>query len=152
MCPDAQENGMVGAPAPMSEREAAMQSVYVLAFLGDGVYSLLVREMLVKKGGAKAGELHRLCVQQVNAAAQAAAYRRIGGYLREPEQDVYRRARNARSTHTPKNMSEGEYHSATGMEAVFGYLYLSGQKSRLYELFRLIAEEPQESETAAGAR
>ena len=129
MCPEsetANPAGILLGARRMSEREAAALSVHVLAFLGDSVYSLLVREMLVVTCGGKAGELHRRSVQAVNAASQAAGYRRIQAELTEREAAVYRRARNAHSTHTPKHMSEGDYHCATGVEALFGYLYLSG--------------------------
>ena len=135
-CENVQPADVLLGTRRMSEREAAALSVHVLAFLGDSVYSLLVRERLVVTCGGKAGELHRRSVQAVNAASQAAGYRRIQAELTEREAAVYRRARNAHSTHTPKHMSEGDYHCATGVEALFGYLYLSGQHARMCELLQ----------------
>ncbi|MBQ6163349.1 MAG: ribonuclease III [Clostridia bacterium] len=122
----------------LTPREAAAQNVLALAFLGDGVYSLLVREKLVAAGDRKAGALHAESAALVNASAQAQGYGKIREFLREDEADVYRRARNAHSAHTPKNMSGCDYHSATGLEAVFGYLYLCGADGRIRELFDII--------------
>lgn len=122
----------------LTPKEAASRNVLTLAFLGDGVYSLLVREMLVASDGRKAGALHAESAALVNAAAQARGYERIRDVLTEAEADVFRRARNAHSVHTPKNMSGGDYHAATGLEAVFGYLRLCGADERIRELFEII--------------
>ncbi len=107
-----------------------------LAFVGDGVYELMVRERLVSLAGRPNKEQHRLAVQQVRAEAQAAALDRIYPQLTEREEAVYKRGRNA---HTAR--SGGAYHKATGLEALFGYLYLSGQTDRVRELFALALEE-----------
>lgn len=130
--------GIMNGGARLTRKEAAMQNVYVLAFLGDSVYSVLVKEKIVLKGERKAGEMHALCVENVNAAAQAKAFGLIKDMLTDEEMSVYKRARNARSTHTPKNMSEGAYHCATGIEALFGFLYLCGDFDRIYSLFKII--------------
>ena len=98
-----------------------------LAFVGDGVYGLLVRERLAYGGSRPVGELHRMAVEYVNAAAQAAAYDCIAPLLTEQEQAVYRRGRNG-GAHPPKNANAGDYAKATGLEALFGYLYLNGEK------------------------
>ncbi len=136
----AEKIGLMAGGAPLSEKQAAQQSVHVLAFLGDSVYSTLTREYAVRHTGGRAEDMHRFSVSEVNAAAQARSFLRIRERLSETEEAVYRRARNAHSSHTPKNMSEGEYHSATGVEALFGYLYLSGQFSRMYELYFAMVE------------
>ena len=107
-------------------------SPLTLAFLGDGVYGLLVREYLVNEGNRPAGELHRESVELVKAEAQAAAIMRILPLLTEEEQAVFRRGRNA---HTSR--SGTDYHHATGLEALFGYVYLKGDTARLRELFTL---------------
>ena len=104
-----------------------MLSALDLAFVGDGVYGLLVREMLARDGSRPVGELHRMAVAYVNATAQAAAYDRIAPLLTEQEQAVYRRGRNP-----------GHYAKATGLEALFGYLYLNGAQERARELFEAI--------------
>ena len=107
-----------------------------LAFVGDGVYELMVRERLVSMAGRPNKEQRRLAVQQVRAEAQAAALEKIYPHLTEQEESVYKRGRNA---HTAR--SGGAYHKATGLEALFGYLYLSGQLDRVRELFALTLEE-----------
>ena len=125
----------------LTPREAASQNALALAFLGDGVYSLLVRETLTAAGDRKIGALHAQSAALVNAAAQARGSERILGVLTEDEEAVVRRARNAHSAHTPKNMSGGDYHSATGLEAVFGYLWLCGADERIRELFDIIMND-----------
>ena len=114
-----------------------MLSALDLAFVGDGVYGLLVREMLARDGSRPVGELHRMAVAYVNATAQAAAYDRIAPLLTEQEQAVYRRGRNG-GAHPPKNANPGDYAKATGLEALFGYLYRNGAQERVRELFEAI--------------
>ncbi len=106
-----------------------------LAFVGDAVYEIMVRERLVCLANRPNKELHQLAVKQVRAEAQAAALDKIFPQLTEQEASVYRRGRNA---HTAR--SGGDYHKATGFEALFGYLYLSGQTERLQELFAMTLE------------
>lgn len=107
-----------------------------LAFVGDGVYELMVRERLVSMANRPNKELHKLSVAQVRAEAQAEALEKIYPHLTEQEEAVYRRGRNA---HTSR--SGNGYHKATGLEALFGYLYLSGQMARVRELFLLTLDE-----------
>lgn len=106
-----------------------------LAFVGDAVYEIMVRERLVCLANRPNKELHQLAVKQVRAEAQAAALDKIFPLLTEQESAIYRRGRNA---HTAR--SGGDYHKATGFEALFGYLYLSGQTERLQELFAITLE------------
>lgn len=105
-------------------------SPLTLAFVGDGVYSLMVREWLVSKANRPVGELHALAVKLVRAEAQAAAIHALMASLTEEEVAAFKRGRNA---HTSR--SGNDYHHATGFEALFGYLYLSGKTERLQELF-----------------
>lgn len=113
-----------------------------LAFLGDAVFDLLVRERLVSSADLPSGELHRLSAQRVNAKAQAQSARRLLSLLTEQEGDVFRWGRNAHTAHTPKNQSESDYHCATGLEALFGWLYLQGEAERIRELFgKIFGEE-----------
>lgn len=112
-----------------------------LAFVGDGVYSLLVRERLATASNSQVGKLHRQSVELVNAHAQSEAVNKIIDLLTEDEISVFKRGRNANSTHHPKNSDVIEYRRATGFETLFGYLYLSGQRERIYELFRIIFPE-----------
>lgn len=112
-------------------------SPLTLAFLGDGVYTLLVREKLCECS-RPSGELHSRCVKLVNASSQAKGFRLIEDMLTEEELSAYKRGRNAHTNSTPKNSSNGEYHSATGLETLFGYLHLKGDKKRIDELFSVI--------------
>lgn len=114
-----------------------------LAFIGDGVYELLVREMLLGGANRKNGQLHKLSVSHVCAEAQAAAMQTIMPHLTDAELAVYKRGRNA---HTARN--EAAYHAATGLEALFGYLYLDGRIDRVRELFRIIVEGKDETNTS----
>lgn len=106
-------------------------SPLTLAFTGDAVFSLFIREMLVCDANRPVGELHRLSVQSVKASAQAAAMRKIMPLLTEKELEVFKRGRNAHTSHTPKNQSGCDYHYATGFEALIGYLYLKDEGERL---------------------
>lgn len=105
-------------------------SPLTLAFVGDGVYELMVRETLVSLANRPNGELHRLSVSMVRAEAQSAAMDIILPLLSKEETAVFRRGRNA---HTQR--AGGDYHRATGLEALFGYLYLTGDIERLRFLF-----------------
>lgn len=111
----------------------------VLAFVGDAVYSLYVR-LSLSGVNRPSGELHRLSVKLVSASAQAKAYTLIEKSLSEEEQAVFKRGRNFHTGSSPKNATGREYHTATGLECLFGYLYLSGKHSRAQELFALIRE------------
>ena len=86
-------------------------------------------------------KLHNRAASMVKASAQAKAVERIRDRLTEQEQSVIRRGRNAHVNHKAKNMSEADYHLATGLEALFGYLYLKGETERLSEIFEMITEE-----------
>lgn len=113
----------------------------VLAYVGDTVYDLFVRTRLVDSTRLTAHGLHVAAAKRVCASAQAEAYRRIEGCLTEEEAAVYRRGRNGHMGTIPKNASIGDYRSATGLEAVIGWLYLKGNDARLKELMALILDE-----------
>ena len=116
-----------------------------LAHLGDGVFEVMVRSWLCLHGKAKAKDLHRATVKYVAAPAQAAAMERIRPML-TPEEEVSRRGRNPAPHSVPKAASRGEYQTATGLEALFGWLYLQGQTRRLNELFAGLMGEEDNSE------
>lgn len=124
-------------------KDIRQYSPLALAFVGDGVYELLVREFLAVQANRPAGELHHMAVNMVRASAQAQAAQKIMPMLTEKELGAYRRGRNAQTGHTPKNATDAEYHSATGLEALLGYLHLSGQDQRIKELFAVICMENQ---------
>ena len=112
-----------------------------LAHLGDGVYELMVRSWLVLHGKAKAKDLHRATVKYVAAPAQAERFEKIQPVLTEEEAGVFRRGRNTAPHSVPKAASRAQYQTATGLEALFGWLYLQGRAERLNELFAAMMEE-----------
>ena len=116
-----------------SEKEAFLLSSEKLAFVGDAVFELLVREKISLKYGASIGEINKKKVDAVCCEAQAEFFRAIEPVLNEREIAVYKRGRNAHIGNVPKKSSPQVYHIATGVEAVFGYLYLSGQFERICE-------------------
>ena len=109
-------------------------SPLTLAFTGDAVFSLFIREMLVCEANRPVGQLHKLSVNWVKAEAQSKGMRAILPILTEKELEVFKRGRNAHTSHTPKNQSGCDYHYATGFEALIGYLYLKDETERLNEL------------------
>ena len=121
------------------ERDALLSlSSLGLAHLGDGVFEVMVRSWLILRGKAKARDLHRATVRYVAAPAQAAAVERLLPLLTPEEADVYRRGRNTVPHSVPKAASRAQYQAATGLEALFGWLYLQGRTERLNELFEVI--------------
>lgn len=117
----------------------AMSSVG-LAHVGDGVYELLVRAYLCQKGDRTVKTLHYDTVALVKAPAQAAIAEKLLPLLTEEEQGWFRRGKNAHTRTAPKSATPQEYAKATGLEALFGALYLQGQLTRLQELFGLAME------------
>lgn len=109
-----------------------------LAFVGDSVYELLVREYLLSTGKRQVGELNKDKVSMVCCSAQTKALDRIKPLLSEEEEGVFRRGRNVQVHSVPRNSTLRDYHTATGLEALFGYLYLSGSTERIRELFDVI--------------
>ncbi len=110
-----------------------------LAYLGDSLYDLYVREHLIAKGG-RVRAMHRQAISLVCAHAQSQALARISDQLNDDERDVVRRARNAHQS-PPKNADPGEYHHATALEALIGWLYVTGQRGRMNELLALALPE-----------
>lgn len=112
-----------------------------LAFIGDCIYEILVREMLVCNANRPVNDLHKESVKYVSAKAQTAAFDKIQNILTEDELAVFKRGRNAKVGHNPKSASQSEYHTATGIESLFGYLYLNDEIDRIKELFKIISED-----------
>ena len=125
----------------LTAKEADGLSMLALAHVGDAVYELLVRSMLTLRGPAQVQDLHRSTVAYVRAEAQAKAAEKILPLLSEEEAAVWRRGRNCRVHGIPPHANPGEYHAATGLEALFGWLYLQGKEERVRALFRSITEE-----------
>lgn len=115
-------------------------SPQTLAFMGDTVYDMLVRELLIAEANRPVGQLNREKVKYVNCESQAKSADFIMNELSEDELAVYKRGRNAFTKSTPKNLSVAAYHSATGLEALFGYLYLNGENKRIKALFSKCVE------------
>lgn len=110
-------------------------SPLTLAFIGDAVYELLVRERLVNEANRQSKKLHSESVKLVNAAAQSQAAEKLLPLLTEEETAVYRRGKNAHVAHFPKGATAMQYNMATGLESLFGWLYLCGKADRINELF-----------------
>ena len=113
----------------------------VLAFLGDAVYSLWVRERLVCSGAGKAAEFQRAAAKIVSARGQSAFLENVLPLLTEEETEIFKRGRNAKKPTKSKSATAAEYNRSTGFEAVIGYLYLLGRTERLQELFALSVTE-----------
>jgi ribonuclease-3 family protein len=127
----------------LSKETARSYSPLTLAFLGDGVYELLVRQKIVEKGSIPVRKMHNRAVEKVRASYQAAGVRAVERFLTEEEADMIRRGRNANSQ-VPKSSSPEDYRLATGLETLFGYLHIMGQEERINELFEVIyAQEGQ---------
>ncbi len=111
-------------------------SPLALAFMGDSVYEIIIRSIVVQEANRPAGQLNKIKVKYVNASAQAQIVEFIEPELTEEEVEVYKRGRNAKSYTSAKNQSITDYRKATGFEALCGYLYLKGELDRLIELIK----------------
>lgn len=111
-------------------------SPLALAYIGDAIYDLVIRTIVVERGNCSANRMHRKAVQYVNAHMQARMIEVLEEELTEEESRIYHRGRNAKSYTSAKNATIIEYRKATGLEALCGYLYLSGQQERMLYLIR----------------
>lgn len=128
-------SAMICADTPLPAERAKQMNPVVLAFVGDAVYTLFVRERLVLFENCKTGELNRAASDKVSARGQSETVGRVLPLFTEEEAEIYRRGRNAHKPTRSKNASVAEYVRSTGMEAVIGYLYLTGNIARIGELF-----------------
>ena len=124
----------------MEKRQVDAISNLGLAHMGDGVYELMVRSFLCSRGDRTVKRLHKESVELVKAPTQAALVEKILPVLTDEEQDYYRRGKNAHTHAAPKAASPKQYAMATGLETLFGALYLLGRTERLNELFTLMME------------
>lgn len=127
--------------APLLPEQAQQYSPLALAFLGDSVYEVMVREQLLIEANRPSKQLHEAAVAHVRAAYQAAAAERISAMLTTEEADMLRRGRNAHGVSVPKSATPADYRKATGFECLLGYLYLCGRAARLRELFAVVWTE-----------
>lgn len=116
-------------------------SPLTLAYIGDAIYDLVIRTVVVERANRSAKNLHKTVIRYVNARTQAHMIEVLETELSEEEAAVYHRGRNAKTYTTAKNASVVEYRMATGLEALFGYLYLKGETDRLLTLVRLALEK-----------
>lgn len=123
-----------------------LYSPQALAFLGDAVYEILVRERIVHRANMPVNKLHSQAVEQVRASYQSKAYAVVEPVLTEEELAALKRGRNISSIKPPKNGTMQDYRRATGLECLFGYLYLKGEIQRINELFLMIEEHLEQGE------
>lgn len=136
---------MLKAEGPIGEKAAQLDGL-TLAYMGDAVYEILVRDYLLSRHSAKPGKLHKMATDLVSASAQFAAYKKISDQLTEKEAAIFARGRNAKTGVGKRNDPLTHCH-ATGIEALFGYLYLAGEEERLLFLFaEMMKEEKTEEE------
>lgn len=112
-------------------------SSLTLAYIGDGIFDIVIRSVVVGKGNTKASQLHKHTSSIVKAHTQAVMIEALEPHLTKEEADIYRRGRNAKSPTMAKNATMADYRKATGLEALMGYLYLSDDFERVVELTKL---------------
>lgn len=120
----------------IKDKKTVNYSPLVLAYLGDDVYDLVVRSILVEKSNEPVNKLHRKAAALVKASAQTEFFHRVEDMLTEEEMAVFRRGRNAKSNTMAKNASVTDYRCATGVEALVGFLFLEGRMERLMEIMK----------------
>lgn len=125
----------------LTKTQAARINAVTLAFLGDAVFTLFVRERLVRSNTGKAADLQRAAAKVVSAKGQSVFLDKVLALFTEEENEVFHRGRNAKKATKSKNASAGEYARSTGFEAVLGYLYLTGEDERIARLLSLIDED-----------
>lgn len=123
------------------ENDPSLMSPLNLAYIGDGVFELMVRRFVLEKYNGAVKNLHNYTTSIVSANAQSVFYDKILDILNDKELSILKRGRNAKVGSSPKNASIGEYHKATGFECLFGYLYLKEDYKRLQELFDVTVKE-----------
>lgn len=132
---------MLGANTPVDKTTAKNLSSVTLAFIGDAVYTLYIREKLSLSADYKAGVLSELTTSFVRASAQAQKIKTLMPFLTEEETEIFKRARNTHKPTKAKSASVQEYNASTGFEAVLGYLYITGESERLNALLEFGEKE-----------
>ena len=125
----------------LTKAEAAQYNPVTLAFIGDAVFSMYVRERLAMSGIGKAADYQRAAVKLVSAKGQSAFLERLLPLLDEEESEIFRRGKNAKKATKSKNASSLEYNRSTGFEALLGYLYLMGSEERICEILSTLTDE-----------
>ena len=132
----------------ISKTETKQINPITLAFLGDAVFSLWVREQLVRSGEGKAADFQRAAGKVVSAQGQSAFLEKVLPILTQEEEEIYRRGRNAKKATKSKNASAVDYNRSTGFEAVLGFLYLTGEHERIETLLSFIDKESLKGQAA----
>lgn len=122
---------------PIKEIDAKTYSPLSLAYIGDAIYDVIIRTMVISKGNMSVNKYHKMATEYVKAEAQAKLAHAIEPDLTEEELSVYKRGRNAKSVSTAKNASVIDYRTATGFEALIGYLYLNDRDTRITDLLAM---------------
>ena len=138
---DKKINSYIKEQFDIADVDIKTYSPLALAYIGDGIFELVIRSIVVGKGNTKASQLHQHTSHIVKAASQAKMIEALEADLTEEEADVYRRGRNAKSPTMAKNASMADYRKATGFEALMGYLYLKDDFDRIVELTKLGLEK-----------
>ena len=133
----------------LTKLQATRINAVTLAFLGDSVFTLYVREQLVRSNTGKAADLQRAAAKVVSAKGQSSFLDKVLTLFTEEENEVFHRGRNAKKATKSKNASAAEYCRSTGFEAVLGYLYLTGEDERIAYLLSFIDESALQGQAAA---
>ena len=133
----------------LTKTQAAQMNAVTLAFLGDAVFTLFVRERLVRSNTGKAADLQRASSKVVSAKGQSVFLEKVLELFTDEEQDIFHRGRNAKKATKSKNASAAEYARSTGFEAVLGYLYLIGEDERIAYLLSFIENDALKGQAAA---
>ena len=133
--------GLLNQHFPLTEVELRTYSALSFAYIGDSVYDMIIRTMIVSKGNNRPNKYHREVIKYVNAKAQTEMMGIIKEYLTEEEITMFRRGRNSKTISPAKNQSHHDYRIATGFEALIGYLYLAGRMDRIMELVEIGLKE-----------
>ncbi|WP_072449579.1 Mini-ribonuclease 3 [Blautia sp. Marseille-P3201T] len=121
----------------LEDTDIRTYSPLTLAYIGDAIYELVIRTILVEKGNTQVNKLHQRASKLVKASAQSEIIEKLKPYLTEEETGIFKRGRNAKSFTMAKNASMSDYRRATGFEALMGYLYLTEQWDRMLELIKI---------------
>lgn len=133
-------NSYIKQQFDIKEVDMRTYSPLTLAYIGDGIYDIIIRSIVVDRANTSANSLHKHTSSMVKAETQARMIELLEEHLSQEEADIYRRGRNAKSYTTAKNASVADYRKATGFEAVMGYLYLKDDIKRAIELVKLGAQ------------
>lgn len=121
----------------LTQKELNTYHPLAFAYVGDAVYDMIIRTMIVAQGNRRPNKYHHDTIQYVNAAAQTKMYQYIKPFLNEEEKNIFRRGKNTKVMSPAKNQSLHDYRIATGFEALVGYLYFSGKTDRIMELVKI---------------